>query len=129
MSACKYACSDIHVLSLALELVCKMFGHACLFVSVCLKSHGAFTWSKLKHGGDTHSYPKPRAYEQATPEQVRSKELSELQAAASTMNVDVQIAKAASLQYQAVLEECRAVLNEWRHLVRMQLVHSARGIQ
>ena len=51
------------------------------------------------------------------------------QAAASTMNVDVQIAKAASLQYQAVLEECRAVLNEWRHLVRMQLVHSARGIQ
>jgi hypothetical protein len=111
-----------------MRVLTYMFSH--LHSNLCVKCsdmHGCL--SKLKHGGDTHSYPKPRAYEQATPEQVRSKELSELQAAASTMNVDVQIAKAASLQYQAVLEECRAVLNEWRHLVRMQLVHSARGIQ
>ncbi len=34
------------------------------------------------------------------------------------MNLDIQIAKATSLQYQAVLEECKAVLNEWRHMVR-----------
>ena len=55
---------------------------------------------------------------QANPDQVRSKELGELQATASSMNLDIQVAKATSLQYQAVLEECKAVLNEWRHMVR-----------
>jgi hypothetical protein len=58
---------------------------------------------------------------QANPDQVRSKELGELQATASSMNLDIQLAKATSLQYQAVLEECKAVLNEWRHMVRKAL--------
>ncbi len=52
----------------------------------------------------------------ADPAQMRSSELSELQSGASNMNVTLEYARTAALQFEALLEEANSELEDWRHL-------------
>ena len=51
----------------------------------------------------------------ANPILANSSELSNLQMDSSTMSVTLAFAKTASLQYEALLDEAKAVLQDWRH--------------
>ena len=52
----------------------------------------------------------------ADPAQMRSAEVSELQAGASNMNVTLEFARTATLQFETLLDEANAELKDWHHL-------------